>query len=413
MICSGAADDTLVRRFPTRRGRSLAVLLLGSWVHVSVAWRRRSPLTAPASAWVASMLASGASTFRSVAMNEGDILAFALGADTRATGTITLLAGDGRERRLLLGPHATQVSYTAERSGAVRFRLASKDGTVATVVTTCHPARGSGTMAPDGLNVAMSVPLLFGAPASKDSTATGVVAPTTSTLRWLGGEQSGKEAPAGTYGINLKLQPALTIGVLANFDQVSDPLLGPSALSEQPWLVGPVMSMQLAGGLSLDARAAWGLADPVTGHAANRQTFDARLTSKQTAGPWRFSPSISFAHVQAMLGTAAEHSAAVSGQAVESGRIDVKPEMAYRIDMGHSMYIEPKVMVGTFWNLGDAAMIGTATGALHDPRHMAETGITFGAADGTQLQLGGGVQEGETRSDAVWTGRMQLNIPLK
>ena len=81
--------------------------------------------------------------------------------------------------------------------------------------------------------------------------------------------------------------------------------------------------------------------------------------------------------------------------------------------MGHSMYIEPKVMVGTFWNLGDAATIGTATGAGLDPRHMAETGITFGAADGTQLQLGGGVQEGETRSDAVWTGRMQLNIPLK
>lgn len=411
MICCRAADDTLVRRIRNRPGRSLAVLLLGSWVHVGVA-SAAEPVDCASIGLGRLDVASGASTFRSVAMSEGDMLAFALGADTRATGTVTLLAGDGRERRLLFGPHATQVSYTAERSGAVRFRLASKDGTVASVVTTCHPARGSGAMAPDGLNVAMSVPLLFGAPASKDGTATGVVAPT-STLQWLGGEQSGKEAPAGTYGINLKLQPALMIGVLANFDQASDPLLGPSALSEQPWLIGPVMSMQLADGLSLDARAAWGLADPVTGHTANRQTFDARLTSKQATGPWRFSPSIGFAHVQALLGTAAEHSAAVSGQAVESGRIDVKPEMAYRIDMGHSMYIEPKVMVGTFWNLGDAATTGSTTGAGHDPRHMAETGITFGAADGTQLQLGGGVQEGETRSDAVWSGRMQLNIPLK
>ena len=59
-------------------------------------------------------------------------------------------------------------------------------------------------------------------------------------------------------------------------------------------------------------------------------------------------------------------------------------------------------------NLGDAA-----TGTQHEPRNMAETGITFGAADGAQLQLGGGVQEGETRSDTVWTGKMQLNIPLK
>jgi hypothetical protein len=413
MICCGAADDTLVRRFRTRPSRSLAVLLLGSWVQVSVA-SAAEPVDCASIGLGRLDLASGASTFRSVEMNEGDILAFALGADARATGTITLLAGDGRERRLLLGPHATQVSYTAERSGAVRFGLASKDGTVATVVTTCHPARGPGAMAPDGLNDAMSVPLLFGAAASKDSTATGVVAPSTSTLQWLGGEQSGKEAPAGTYGVNLKLQPALMIGVLANFDPAGDPLLGPSALSEQPWLVGPVMSMQLAGGLSLDARAAWGLADPVTGHAANRQTFDARLTSKQRAGPWLFSPSISFAHVQAMLGTAAEPSAAVPGQAVESGRIDVKPEMAYRIDMGPLMYIEPKVMVGTFWNLGHAATVGAATGAARlEPRHMAETGITFGAADGTKLQLGGGVQEGETRPDAVWTGRMQLNIPLK
>jgi hypothetical protein len=252
--------------------------------------------------------------------------------------------------------------------------------------------------------------LLFGAEASKDSGAAGVVAPSasTSTLQWLGGEQSGKEASAGTYGVNLKLQPALTIGVLANFDQAGDPLLGPSALSEQPWLVGPVMSILLAGGWSLDARAAWGLADPVSSHPANRQTFDARLTSRQGAGPWRFSPSIGFAHVQAQPGTAAHHTADVSGRTAESGRVDVKPEMAYRIDMGHSIYIEPKVMVGTFWTLGDAATTGTAAGA----RHMAETGITFGAADGARLQVGGGVQEGETRPDVVWTGKMQLNIPL-
>jgi hypothetical protein len=110
-----------------------------------------------------------------------------------------------------------------------------------------------------------------------------------------------------------------------------------------------------------------------------------------------------------MLGTAAEASAAVSSQVVESGRIDVKPEMAYRIEMGDSVFIEPKVMVGTFWNLGDAATIGTAAGA----RRMAETGITLGAADGTRLQLGGGVQEGETSADVVWTGKMQLKIPLE
>jgi hypothetical protein len=44
---------------------------------------------------------------------------------------------------------------------------------------------------------------------------------------------------------------------------------------------------------------------------------------------------------------------------------------------------------------------------------MAETGITFGTGDGTQLQVGGTVQEGEARAESVWTGKVQLNIPLK
>jgi hypothetical protein len=87
------------------------------------------------------------------------------------------------------------------------------------------------------------------------------------------------------------------------------------------------------------------------------------------------------------------------------------PEMAYRIDMGHSIYIEPKIIVGTFLNLGDAA--GTATGAPPEAGLLGETGITFGAADGMKLQVGGSIQEGETRSDNVWSGRMQLNIPLE
>src|SRR5262249_30751144 len=169
-------------------------------------------------------------------------------------------------------------------------------------------------------------------------------------------------------------------------------------------VAGPVMSVLLGSGLSLDARAAWGLADPVTGRAANREAFDARLTSKQEAGPWRFSPSIGFAYAQEKLGIAG--ATVVPGlQPTDSGRVEVRPEMAYRIDMGQSLYIEPKIMLGTFWNLGDAM--------TREPRHMAETGITFGAVGGTQLQVGGGVEEGETRSETVWTGKVQLNIPLK
>jgi hypothetical protein len=370
-------------------------------------------------------LASASSSLRTVEMSEGDTLTFTFRTDLRAAGTIVLVTGDGSEQQLLYGPHATQVSYVADRPGAVAFRLATNGGKVATFVTTCTPAltqntdagRGTGSIARDGLNIDMSVPLSLGATAAKDSGPRAVAAPNAFDLQWLGGEQSATNAPTTKYGVNLKLQPAIMIGMLARFDQKGDPLLGPSALSDQVWLAGPVTNVQLGAGVTLDARAAWGPTDPglsAIGNAGDRQTLDARLTSKQVAGPWRFSPSIGFAHAQERLGSASvEHAADAAGQqTAESGRVDVKPEVAYRVDMGHSMFIEPKLMVGTFWTLGDAAS-GIASGTPHGARHMAETGITVGTADGTKLQVGGSIEEGEARSDNVWSGKMQLNIPLK
>src|SRR5688572_22256997 len=118
MMCGGAAHCSTVSRFLDRTGRSLAVLLLGPWVHASVASAREAVDCASIDmGHLDVVLASGSSTLRTVEMHEGDTLAFTFRADTRATGTITLVAGDGREQRLLHGPHATQVSYTAERSG--------------------------------------------------------------------------------------------------------------------------------------------------------------------------------------------------------------------------------------------------------------------------------------------------------
>jgi hypothetical protein len=425
MGCGGAAHYSIARRFQEWPGWPAALLLLS--------------LLAPGSAAVAAVtvdcasintghldvaLASDSNTLRTVEMNEGDTLAFTFRADARAMGTITLVTGDGSEQRLLYGPHATQVSYTADRPGAVAFRLATKGGKVATFVTICTPElaqstnaeRGSDTMALDGLNIDMSVPLSLGATTAKDGNAGAVATPRALDLQWIG-QQSATNAPATKYGVNLKLQPAIMIGMLAQFDQTGDPLLGPSTLSDQAWLAGPVTNVQLGGGLTLDARATWGPTDPglsAIGHAGARQTLDARLASKQEAGPWRFTPSIGLSRVQEKLGSSpVEQSAELAGQqTVESGRVDVKPELAYRVDMSHSMFIEPKVMVGTFWNLGDASAPGIAQSA-HEARHMAETGITVGTADGTKLQVGGSIEEGATRADNVWSGKMQLNIPLK
>jgi hypothetical protein len=74
--------------------------------------------------------------------------------------------------------------------------------------------------------------------------------------------------------------------------------------------------------------------------------------------------------------------------------------------------MEPKIVLDTFWSLGDTATPGVATGA-GEARHLTETGVTFGDAEGTKLQVGGSVQDGDTGSDKVWTGKVQLSIPLK
>jgi hypothetical protein len=423
MGCGGAAHYSIARRFQAWPGWPAALLLLGSLAPGSVAIAADAVDCASIAAGNLDVaLKSDSGTLRTVEMAEGDTLAFTFRADARATGTITLVMSDGREQRLLYGPNATQVSYTAEQSGPVAFRLATNGGKVATFITTCTPAlaqsaeRGTGAPALDGLNIDMSVPLSLGATAAKGGHTGAVATPKAWDVQWLGGEQSGTAAPATKYGVNLKLQPAIMIGMQAQFDQKGDPLLGPAALSDQTWLAGPVTNLQL-GGLTLDARAAWGPTDPglsAIGHSGDRQSLDARLTSKQEAGAWRFTPSIGLSRVQEKVGSSAvEQSAELAGQqTVESGRVDVKPEVTYRVDMGHSMFIEPKIMVGTFWNLGEAAS-GIASGAPHSARHMAETGITVGTVDGTKLQVGGSIEEGATPADNVWSGKMQLNIPLK
>ncbi|HEX6002080.1 MAG TPA: hypothetical protein VFZ16_22210 [Hyphomicrobiaceae bacterium] len=339
-------------------------------------------------------------------MTAGDTLAFSFAADQAVAGDVTLVGGDGREQRLPYGPHTTQLSYTAEQSGVVDIRLGATSGKAPIFIMTCSPARSWGAMALDGGAIVAAAPV-------EDGTAPAPAPADASPLQWLGGVQAGQPPAKGTYGINLKLQPDVKIGVLAQFDQTSDQMVAPSALSDQPWQVGPTTSLKLGGGLQLDARAAWGSSDPIVGNAPERQTLDARLSSSQGAGAWRFSPSIGFTHVHERHATTDQLSADVAGhQTIDSGRVDVKPEIAYRIDTGASTYIEPRLMVGTYWNLGEAAT-AEAAGLEFAFRQVAETAITFGAADGTKLQVGGTIEEGDTHAENVWSGRLQLNIPLK
>ena len=214
------------------------------------------------------------------------------------------------------------------------------------------------------------------------------------------------------YGVRLKLRPPITLGVLAQFDETSESYLGPSTLSERKPLTAAVASMQVLPGLSLDTRTAWGQYEAdanASGRAGHRRIVDVRLAQKETFGAWRFSPSVSLNYLEERrIAAAAETEAA---QATGTGRVDVRPEVAYRFDLQNSMFIEPKAMLGGFWGIGEPPVTGSV--AHSQLRLRGEASVTIGSAQGAKVEVGGAVEEGTQQAPDVWSGRLQLNVPLK
>jgi hypothetical protein len=214
------------------------------------------------------------------------------------------------------------------------------------------------------------------------------------------------------YGVRLKMRPPITVGVLAQFDQPSETYRGPSSLSDRKPLTAAVTSMQVLPGLSLDTRTAWGQSEAdasSTVSAAHRRIVDVRLTQKETFGAWRFSPSVSLNYLEERrIAPATEAEAA---QTTGTGRVDVRPEVAYRFDLQNSMFIEPKAMLGGFWGIGEPVVAGSV--AHSQLRLRGEASVTIGSTQGAKVEIGGAVEEGAQQAPDVWSGRLQLSVPLK
>jgi hypothetical protein len=224
-------------------------------------------------------------------------------------------------------------------------------------------------------------------------------------------------------GLNYKLKPQIMVGALAQFEQPGQTLTaarGSSSLLDQGWMVGPVATVQFAPGLSLDARAAWGAAenpgDDTAGRmpGTQRRAVSARLANTQSFGALRVTPSISVNHFQETPHAAfPSPSEALLPHATGSGRVDVGPEVAYRIDLTGRTFIEPRAAVGSFWGIDSLSKLAPGAVAHADARLKAEAGVTLGVTDGTKLQATGGVEEGNGVVGDVWSGRLQLSVPLK
>jgi hypothetical protein len=218
-------------------------------------------------------------------------------------------------------------------------------------------------------------------------------------------------------GVNYKMRPAIQIGALAQFDPAGEALLaGQRSLSEHSWMAGPVTTIQLVSGLTLEARAAWGVAESAaddmvaSGPGAQRRILTARLVHPWAYGALRFTPSVNVTHLWEGL----HDVPAGSPHTSEVARVDLAPELAYRLDFARSAFIEPRAMLGGFWTFDDLSKASAPGLNLHaDPRLKAAAGLTFGLVDGPKLEALGGVEGGEAGSPDVWTGRLQLSVPLR
>jgi hypothetical protein len=373
-----------------------------------------------------------ASSVRNAVLAKGDVVAFTIAAG--AGGYVSLISG---RRLLFAGPRGARKSFTASRSGKFAFRFATNgDGAVA-FTASCTPSAVAAARIAEGMDLGdlpemeSERPLIDpepppSAPPAVANLDEGTSKPAKaeagspqSPIQWEGtrsgaapsGTTPDAEAGSANVGVKLKVQPAIMVGVVAQFDQAQAAL---PALSDRSWVAGPVTSLQLGAGTSLDARATWGPleTDAATGsHGADRRLMDARLTNKQELGAWRFSPSVGLNYAQDRAPVAGPDPLAL--QKSETGRVDVRPELAYRIDMDHAMFIEPKVMVGPFWDVGDKLAPAPGTPGHTDARLKAETGITIGTTNGTKLQIGGGVEEGGPNALNTWSGRLRIDVPLK
>jgi hypothetical protein len=218
-------------------------------------------------------------------------------------------------------------------------------------------------------------------------------------------------------GVNYKLKSAILIGALAQFDPAGEALYAAQrSLSEHAWMAGPVTTIHLTPALTLEARAAWGVTetgaeDLSPGAAgAQRRLLSARLAYPHAHGAWRFTPSVNVTRLWE------EHLHVPAGlpQASETARVDFAPELAYRLEFARSAFIEPKAVLGGFWTFDDLAKADSPGLNLQtDPRLKAEAGVTFGLVGGPKLQALGAVEGGDATTPDVWTGRLQLSVPLQ
>jgi hypothetical protein len=401
---------------------------------------------------------------RQIRLQAGETLRLSFQTRRGAFGTLTLVEGAGAPRVLLVGPAGTGVSFAPRQGGAFTFEFEKTSEDAARFTVSCTAARATyraeasagrqalgftalstgelgeagfsgedlqlrqalaGALAGAAGETAQKVPPPIAAPPGV-SIATPQTSGSHIKLGWLDEryQPSGRGNPgidpaaSGVeIGVNYKLRSAVTIGALAQVNPATDVPFGlEHSIADQGWMVGPTSKVELAPKLLLDARAAWGEGESgpeeAPAAAALRRQLSARLASEQAFGAWRLTPSVNFNYLQ-QVPQGLPGAEAAAAHATAAGRIDVGPELAYHMDLPAAAFFEPRAVVGGFWDF-DSLSKAAPSGAVHpEMRLKAEAGVTIGVRDGAKLQASGALEAGDRETPDAWSGRLQLNVPLK
>jgi hypothetical protein len=70
-------------------------------------------------------------------------------------------------------------------------------------------------------------------------------------------------------------------------------------------------------------------------------------------------------------------------------------------------------VIGSFWDIDSLSSLAPGSESHGAIRLKAEAGLTIGMDDGAKLQAGGAVEEGALGAPDVWSGRLQLSVPMR
>jgi outer membrane autotransporter protein len=132
-----------------------------------------------------------------------------------------------------------------------------------------------------------------------------------------------------------------------------------SAVDGSGPMAGPYISVKLSENLFFDARTVWGVSDNKVNpfgvyedkFTTNRWLARASLTGNWRFGDFRVTPSAGVVYVEEKQNSYTDRLGVfIPGQTVSLGRLDVGPEVGYRIMVGEGAMLEPQVSLKGVWD---------------------------------------------------------------